>query len=97
MTKIPTAYKNGVLPNAVILTGGIEGNPSADVVVYVFGPAAGNEASVLYAQEVKNYAPVKLYSFTAKVDNVVVMADNLAPNDKDELTAATRHLRSSPP
>jgi hypothetical protein len=55
VTPVPPGYRpeEGPESHATILTGGINGNPNADVIVLLFDLGAGNAANSLYAQDVE--------------------------------------------
>jgi hypothetical protein len=92
---LPGYPLTGALKNAKLLTGGIRGNPSADIIIYVFEP--GNEAKGFYSQQHKNYLHDELHSVLSLARNVVISGDNLSSNDQGKLRAAARHLLALPP
>jgi hypothetical protein len=87
VTPIPAAYRprGTLLRNVTFLTGGLKGNPNADVIVSVYGLGAGNAAAA-------NYAHNKYCGCVVLANNVFVITDNLTPSEMRRVRSAMKDL-----
>jgi hypothetical protein len=93
----PPGYepKQGPLRHVTVLSGGIEGDPHAEVIVFVFGLAAGEAADLLRALQAKAGSEKQPeHNFAAASGNVVVAGGNIARRERSKLTAAMKNLSS---